>query len=256
MGQTQDRSRRTKASPQHSSVSLDGYGGRMTSWKYVMQLFLFVFLIMIDLSKEDCYDYFDVKKWAGNLSEIVTLVKAKDFKDTMECTLEKKCKRDDRKGIACYLLHDCFEMHRDFQNKTQAGNCTGETQNISFYNFMCMTAKAINLTVKGCELDTVCNVYAYTGKSHLFCDLRSACGCRAFDHSESCLLLRNCMFPCPHTVTNSQCTESLFTQRTIDRQYVTFCSFGNPFSFPTRHNTGALSVALKVQCRKDFRDVD
>ncbi|XP_078125703.1 uncharacterized protein LOC144530130 isoform X2 [Sander vitreus] len=175
LGETQDRSRQTKASPQHNSVSLDSYIGRMTSWKCVIQLFLFVFLIMIDLSKEDCYDHFDINNWGEYLNKNVTLVKTKDFKDTMECTLEKKCKLE--KGIACDLLNDCFKRFGHFENKTQAGICTGETQNISFYNFMCMTVKAINHTVAGCELDTVCNVYptpAYTETTTVLPPTRAA----------------------------------------------------------------------------------
>ncbi|XP_028455733.1 uncharacterized protein LOC114569835 isoform X2 [Perca flavescens] len=186
----------------------------MTSWKYVIQLFLFVFLIMINLSEEGCYDYFNVTKWKEDLNKTFPLVITKEFKDTIECTLEKKCNQDNHTGISCIYLNQCFEREGDFNSLIRAGKCTEKPQNISFYNFMWLMAKVVNYA-KGSDLDTVCNVYPtppHNSKSHLFCDLRSACGCRAFDHSESCLLLHNCMSPCPHTVTNSQCIESVHSE--------------------------------------------
>ncbi|XP_032392790.1 mucin-2 [Etheostoma spectabile] len=136
-------SEQTKKGITTARVSLDG--ARMTSWNHVIRLFLFVFLIMIDLSKEGCFDYFTVEDWGQNLSKTFHLVKTTNYKDRLECTLKTMCNQRDK--ISCDLL-TCFD------NKTI--DCHGETKNMSFYNFMCLLAKDLNHPVIGCELDEVC----------------------------------------------------------------------------------------------------
>ncbi|XP_039680983.1 uncharacterized protein LOC120574692 isoform X2 [Perca fluviatilis] len=92
-----------------------------------------------------------------DLNKTFPLVITNDFKDTIECTLEKKYKQDNHKRIRD-LLNDCFYRHGDFNKLIRTGKCTGETQNISFYNFMWLMGKAVDYT-KGSDLDTVCQVY-------------------------------------------------------------------------------------------------
>ncbi|XP_037647014.1 uncharacterized protein LOC119501012 isoform X1 [Sebastes umbrosus] len=124
----------------------------MTSRRH---LFLFMFLSTVDLSKQGCLDNFDLMKdWGGNLTDTVSLVKTQYSKDTMECTLERECLRGTE--LACGLLSDCY--YRDCKNKSE--KCEGDSQDIYFYHFMCLLAKTANETVKGCEYDTVCELYS------------------------------------------------------------------------------------------------
>lgn len=122
-----------------------------------------MFLSTVDLSKQGCLDNFDLMKdWGGNLTDTVSLVRTKDPKDTMECTLERVGLRGTK--LACDLLSDCYS--RACGTKTE--KCEGDSQAIYFYHFMCLLAKTVNETVKGCEYDTVCELYSTipsTGKS-------------------------------------------------------------------------------------------
>ncbi|XP_044036235.1 uncharacterized protein LOC122868400 isoform X7 [Siniperca chuatsi] len=152
-----DVERRT--SPQ--LVSLHGHGGSMTSWGYETYLFLFVFLSMTDLSDEGCYDLFTIDEdRAKHLTDTISLVITKDSKDIMECTAEREChqKREDM----CDVLR-CFDEREEEDSakiKISEKCERGTSQNISMYHFMCLTAKALNFIVEGCEYETVCNLYS------------------------------------------------------------------------------------------------
>ncbi|XP_039972359.1 uncharacterized protein LOC120783418 isoform X2 [Xiphias gladius] len=146
-------SEQMNAADSKARVSLDGYGGSMTSWRCVTCLFLFVFLI--DLSKEDCFDYFNMGTWeARHLTRSFPLARAKDSRDLIECTLEKVCNRT---GELCHILHGCFKNGEKTRNLT----CEVESsQNVSFYHLMCLTAKALNHTSEGCGYENVCRLHS------------------------------------------------------------------------------------------------
>ncbi|XP_076607734.1 uncharacterized protein LOC143333546 isoform X1 [Chaetodon auriga] len=128
----------------------------MTSWRYMTHLFVFVFLSKINLSKEGCYDYFNINSWAKNLTETISLVKTKHSKDIVECTVERECLRGRE---ICHILYHCFGRTVKVQNISE--KCEGDTsQTVPYYHFMCLTAKAFLTPIpKGCEYGTVCELY-------------------------------------------------------------------------------------------------
>ncbi|XP_076607735.1 uncharacterized protein LOC143333546 isoform X2 [Chaetodon auriga] len=142
----------------------------MTSWRYMTHLFVFVFLSKINLSKEGCYDYFNINSWAKNLTETISLVKTKHSKDIVECTVERECLRGRE---ICHILYHCFGRTVKVQNISE--KCEGDTsQTVPYYHFMCLTAKAFLTPIpKGCEYGTVCELYPerlYTGQTSHFKD--------------------------------------------------------------------------------------
>ncbi|XP_029015381.1 uncharacterized protein LOC114860742 isoform X2 [Betta splendens] len=133
----------------HDKLGFADYSRIMTSWRYAPYFFLLV--LLIDLSKEECEDYFDFSKdknLAHNLTRTFPLVKPKNTTDLLQCmgcTLKKSKGRDKQFP---YILKDCFES-------VNAESCSNETfGNISYYNLMCLTAKALELNstdIKACH---------------------------------------------------------------------------------------------------------
>ncbi|KAM6914777.1 uncharacterized protein PEZ65_015076 isoform 2-T2 [Lycodopsis pacificus] len=130
----------------------------MTSWTYMTHIFVLVFLNVIDLSKEGCYDHLDMEDWAKDkhLNDTFFLVTTKDPKDRVKCSLEAECLRKEN-GIGCNLLHQCPQ-----ENNTQ---CEGNSTEVHLYHFMCFMAKAFDHPLKGCEYNTVCKIFADTAST-------------------------------------------------------------------------------------------
>ncbi|XP_070779669.1 uncharacterized protein [Enoplosus armatus] len=127
------------------------------TWRYETPLILLMFLSMIDLSEEGCKDYFKMEKWARNLTETISLVRTKDSKDVMECTVERECLQGRE---ICHWLPQCFDRPK-VKRVTKSEKCEGETsQKVHFYHFLCLTAKAFSHTPEGCEYETVCELYS------------------------------------------------------------------------------------------------
>ncbi|XP_042361695.1 uncharacterized protein LOC121957224 isoform X2 [Plectropomus leopardus] len=130
----------------------------MTSWRYMTLLFLFVFLSLIDPSKEGCLDYLKMDKWVANLTDTVPIVSTKDPKDTVRCTIEKQYLN----GVTqyCFWLRHCFDLKCP---KMESEECKGDiSQEVHFHHFACLVAKEIGQPLKGCEYDTVCALHSRT----------------------------------------------------------------------------------------------
>lgn len=134
----------------------------MTSWRIVTCLFAFVSLIAS--SKEDCFDYFKIETWdVKNLGESFVLIRERDSRDLIKCTLEHACNTtNDINHTLCHVVQDCFGDSEESQTLT----CDGQrSQNISFYHLMCLTAKALKypptvLFPEGCKYKNVCELHS------------------------------------------------------------------------------------------------
>ncbi|KAM9346006.1 uncharacterized protein ABDE67_012610 [Symphorus nematophorus] len=132
----------------------------------MIQLFLIVLLSTFDLSKGGCKDYFTTDILKGNLTDTFSFVKTKDPKDIMECAVEKAFLQ----GIEINTINTisflrCFENRRYEKPVKTSEKCKGigTTYTVTFYQFMCLITKALNLTAedighKGCEYETVCKI--------------------------------------------------------------------------------------------------
>ncbi|XP_036944373.1 uncharacterized protein LOC119013698 isoform X9 [Acanthopagrus latus] len=139
----------------------------MTSWKCKARLFLLVLLSTIDLSYGNCMEYFNVDKWTGNITQVITLVEPEDHQDTVECSLERAA-RENKTSARSYesILYDCFRIVSK-QGKPvnlYTEKCKGNTSGtMPFYQFMCLTLAAIKhkypdveIEAEQCEYDTTC----------------------------------------------------------------------------------------------------
>ncbi|XP_070703509.1 uncharacterized protein [Pempheris klunzingeri] len=125
----------------------------MTSWKLGTLLFMLVFLSTIDLSKQGCRDYFEVDKWASNLTDVIYLVKTKDYKDTIECTVEKEYLEYETMS---HILYQCYDRKTKVEHVSE--KCDGDrmSTSIHFYLFMCLVAKDLNFS----SAETACQLYS------------------------------------------------------------------------------------------------
>ncbi|KAK2832857.1 hypothetical protein Q5P01_016746 [Channa striata] len=153
------------------SSRLDGHSGSMT-WRILANLFLFA--LLIHLSKEKCFEYFRLDKWIqmGNLTQNFTLVKPKKDQDLILCTLKNEC---ETRGNACFMLHHCFDDDRVSMNLSEI--CHPETsRKISFYNFMCSVAKHLHFTSEDVK-DTGCQYNDYSDDEN---------SCQIFNSNTTC----------------------------------------------------------------------
>ncbi|XP_028311119.1 uncharacterized protein LOC114468432 isoform X2 [Gouania willdenowi] len=123
-------------------------------------LLLMVFIAAIDLTKGNINEYFDLNDWKEHLTQPISLRKPKDPKNIIECTLEREC--ETRTELQHFLFHLFEDNERKEGSKIKTEKCQGEDfKNISFYDFICLIAKAVNQTAEGChDYETVWWLYS------------------------------------------------------------------------------------------------
>ncbi|XP_060882477.1 uncharacterized protein LOC132954050 isoform X2 [Labrus mixtus] len=132
----------------------------MTSRRYVTCIFVFVSLRIVH-SFGCNLEYFSKDKLSKEMPDI-PLVRTKDPKDVMECTIERACMEKTDCGLEHLFL--CFrDKVPDEPSITE--KCKGDfSHKVTYHHFLCLTAKAanlhaVNLSHIGCEYDVVCAVY-------------------------------------------------------------------------------------------------
>ncbi|CAJ1075999.1 uncharacterized protein LOC109997545 isoform X2 [Xyrichtys novacula] len=142
----------------------------MTTQGNVMYLIVFVSLIF--KSEQNCKtQYFNEKTLQKYIHDSITLVQTANPKDVIECTLEKECqnkgndlKRQLRSMLRCYD-NDMVEC----RNTPKCQN-SEPYMNVSFYHFLCLTAKDLNFSDAqlghiGCQYSAVCPLYGNISKA-------------------------------------------------------------------------------------------
>ncbi|XP_075888586.1 uncharacterized protein LOC142892357 [Nelusetta ayraudi] len=116
----------------------------MTTWKY--HLGLLVFLCLSSPSEADCIDYFELKKWVTNLTDVIPLIATDNLNDQMECAAESECLK--KNEFMCHLFHHCFNRTEEVESE----KCKGDKlETVYFYVYMCETAKVIGHTEPHCK---------------------------------------------------------------------------------------------------------
>ncbi|XP_054616653.1 uncharacterized protein LOC129171731 isoform X2 [Dunckerocampus dactyliophorus] len=122
------------------------------TWRQAPYLCLIVFSSLMELSQENCEEYFTVKEWENTTElEMVDLAITENITNVAECTLERYCLQDQM----CHVLKDCF--HRDATEQSEKCkpvlNVTVHT-----YHLMCLVARVMNFksAINGCEYESVC----------------------------------------------------------------------------------------------------
>nr|XP_020441607.1 uncharacterized protein LOC109951439 [Monopterus albus] len=138
----------------HLSASLDGHCGNMKSWRCVTCLLLFV--LLVDLSMEGCYDNFNLTKLtAENLSRVITLKIPKDkpdLKDIINSSLM------DKDAPEYQIYDDCIDSD-EIKHTINVTSQEGSSHNISYYLFLCLMARAFSVPpeyIVGCEYELLC----------------------------------------------------------------------------------------------------
>ncbi|XP_067333340.1 uncharacterized protein [Channa argus] len=146
------------------SWHLIGHRVSMT-WRILTTLFLFG--LLVNLSMQACGDYFSASEWKVNyLKENVTLAKAKQPKDFLNCTVLYESKKS---NYFYNILDLCL------QNNITEEMCDGETsQKLSFFNFMCILARSldfadVDLKETGCQYSE----YTENGENKSICQMHS-----------------------------------------------------------------------------------
>nr|XP_057904801.1 PIH1 domain-containing protein 1 isoform X4 [Doryrhamphus excisus] len=105
------------------------------TWKQASYLCLIVFSTLVELSQENCEEYFTVKEWENITElELVDLVIPENTTNVAECTLERYCLQDQM----CDVLEDCFG--RDA--KTESDKCKSVLNaTVHTYHLMCLLAR-------------------------------------------------------------------------------------------------------------------
>ncbi|XP_067333327.1 uncharacterized protein DDB_G0290587-like isoform X2 [Channa argus] len=145
------------------SWHLIGHRVSMT-WRILTTLFLFG--LLVNLSMQACGDYFSASEWVNYLKENVTLAKAKQPKDFLNCTVLYESKKS---NYFYNILDLCL------QNNITEEMCDGETsQKLSFFNFMCILARSldfadVDLKETGCQYSE----YTENGENKSICQMHS-----------------------------------------------------------------------------------
>lgn len=122
----------------------------MSSWWNQTLHFLCLFACRFYLAKSGCNDFFDPTHWniniitLSNLSETFSLVQAP--------TIEKM--------VFCSLSNGTRSIWSDCSSTTFVCEQYKESPyKVSFYDFMCLMAKAVNVTSPACTHDVVVELY-------------------------------------------------------------------------------------------------
>ncbi|XP_065821006.1 uncharacterized protein [Labrus bergylta] len=132
----------------------------MTSQRFVTYIFVTVSLRIVQ--SFGCNVIYFSKNNLSVERPDIPLVKTKDPKDIMECTIERACMEKTECPLNPLFL--CFrDKVPDEPSITE--KCKGDfSHNVTYHHFLCLTAKAanlhaVNLSHIGCEYDVVCPIY-------------------------------------------------------------------------------------------------
>ncbi|XP_077591272.1 uncharacterized protein LOC144209003 [Stigmatopora nigra] len=126
-------------------------------WRLGTHLCVFVFLRLIETSKEHCIEYLSNDQWKKETQlSIISLVIPENITDVAECTLESYC----LEGKMCNVLKDCFS--KKLLPKSTSKKCkSSQKMTVHSHLLMCFIAVVVNSTnsENGCEYDSICPLY-------------------------------------------------------------------------------------------------
>ncbi|XP_043955136.1 uncharacterized protein LOC122821360 isoform X9 [Gambusia affinis] len=97
-------------------------------------LLFFVFLSLISLSEEACYDHFSKDKWNGkNMTDLITLINSTSPEEILKCTIWKNQNQELFEHII-----QCFEGDN---LEKMCDHTTGGNHKIYMFHFRCLFAK-------------------------------------------------------------------------------------------------------------------
>ncbi|XP_023205086.1 uncharacterized protein LOC102225538 isoform X4 [Xiphophorus maculatus] len=117
---------------------MDCHGNRMAS---CCLLLFFVFLKLISLSEEGCYDYFSRDKWNGaDVTDLIPVINTTSLQGTLKCTLWKNKERK----LFQKIRDECYEKE-DLEE-----TCNKATYHTMYmFHFRCLFAKLENVNCTG-----------------------------------------------------------------------------------------------------------
>ncbi|XP_077474534.1 uncharacterized protein LOC144088139 [Stigmatopora argus] len=130
-------------------------------WRLGTHLCVFVFLRLIETSKEHCIEYLsDDEEWNDEIKlSFISLVIPENITNVAECTLESYC----LEGKMCNVLKDCFSI--PFLPKSTSKKCkSSQKMTVHSHLLMCFIAVVVNSTLSenattGCEYESVCPLF-------------------------------------------------------------------------------------------------